>query len=38
MLNQPNNIPNYPRSITYANMGGVYDLALKERLLEKWKY
>ena len=36
--NQPNNIANYPRSIPYANMDGVYDLSLKERLLEKWKY
>ena len=38
MVNQPNNIPNYPRDISYANMDGVYDLTLKERLLEKWKY
>ena len=38
MVNQVNNIPNYPRNIPYANMDGVYDLALKERLLEKWKY
>jgi len=36
--NQPNNIANYPRSISYANMDGVYDLSLKERLLAKWKY
>ena len=36
--NQPNNIPNYPKTIKYANMDGVYDLTLKERLLEKWKY
>jgi iron(III) transport system substrate-binding protein len=36
--NQPNNIANYPKSIPYANMDGVYDLALKERLLAKWKY
>jgi iron(III) transport system substrate-binding protein len=35
---QPNNIANYPRDIPYANMDGVYDLSLKERLLEKWKY
>jgi iron(III) transport system substrate-binding protein len=35
---QPNNIPNYPRSIPYADMTGVYDLALKERLLARWKY
>jgi iron(III) transport system substrate-binding protein len=38
MKNQTNNIPNYPRNILYANMDGVYDLSLKERLLEKWKY
>jgi iron(III) transport system substrate-binding protein len=38
MVNQVNNIANYPRNIPYANMDGVYDLALKERLLEKWKY
>ena len=38
MVDQPNNIANYPRNIPYANMDGVYDLFLKERLLEKWKY
>jgi iron(III) transport system substrate-binding protein len=38
MVNQANNIANYPRNIPYANMDGVYDLTLKERLLEKWKY
>ena len=37
-VNQTNNIPNYPRNIPYANMDGVYYLALKDRLLEKWKY
>jgi len=36
--NQPNTIPNYPRTIPYADMKGVYDTALKERLLAKWKY
>jgi iron(III) transport system substrate-binding protein len=36
--NQPNNIPNYPRNIPYADMSGVYDTALKDRLLAKWKY
>jgi iron(III) transport system substrate-binding protein len=36
--NQSNNIPNYPRTIPYADMTGVYDMALKERLLAKWKY
>jgi iron(III) transport system substrate-binding protein len=35
---QPNNIPNYPLSIPYADMAGVYDIALKERLLGRWKY
>jgi len=38
MKNTTINIPNYPRNIPYANMDGVYDLDLKERLLEKWKY
>jgi len=38
MQNQINNIPNYPKDIPYANMDGVYDLSLKERLLEKWQY
>ena len=36
--NAVNNIPNYPRNIPYANMDGVYDIDLKERLLAKWKY
>jgi iron(III) transport system substrate-binding protein len=36
--NQPNNIPNYPQNIPYADMTGVYDTTLKERLLAKWKY
>jgi len=36
--NQENRIPNYPKNIPYANMEGIYDLALKERLLSKWKY
>jgi iron(III) transport system substrate-binding protein len=38
LKNQPNNIANYPRNIPYANMDGVYDLPLKERLLERWKF
>ncbi|GHV75430.1 hypothetical protein AGMMS49942_02510 [Spirochaetia bacterium] len=37
-IDQPNTIANYPRDIPYADMTGVYDLALKERLLERWKY
>jgi iron(III) transport system substrate-binding protein len=36
--NQPNNIANYPRNIPYADMKGVYDLSLKEKLLARWKY
>jgi len=36
--NQPNNIANYPKTIPYAKMDGVYDLDLKEKLLAKWKY
>ncbi|MDR1904733.1 MAG: extracellular solute-binding protein [Treponema sp.] len=38
MVNQVNAIPNYPRDIPYADMTGVYDLVLKERLLARWKY
>jgi len=36
--NQSNNIDNYPKTIPYARMDGVYDLSLKEQLLAKWKY
>ncbi|MDR2552711.1 MAG: extracellular solute-binding protein [Treponema sp.] len=36
--NQPNNIPNYPKDIPYADMAGVYDQERKARLLERWKY
>jgi iron(III) transport system substrate-binding protein len=35
---QSNNIANYPRVIPYADMTGVYDLARKDKLLERWKY
>ena len=38
MLNQVNNVPNYPKDIPYANMEGVYDLELKDRLLAKWRF
>ena len=38
MKNQVNNIANYPRNLSYANMDGVTDVALKERLTTKWKY
>jgi iron(III) transport system substrate-binding protein len=36
--NSVNKIPNYPKNIPYADMKGGTDLALKERLLAKWKY
>jgi iron(III) transport system substrate-binding protein len=36
--NSVNKIPNYPKTIPYADMTGVYDLARKERLLAKWKH
>jgi iron(III) transport system substrate-binding protein len=36
--NQPNTIANYPRDIPYADMTGVYDTTLKERLLSKWNH
>lgn len=38
MLNQVNNIANYPKTIPYAKMDGVYDLDLKEKILEKWRH
>jgi len=38
LKNQQVNISNYPKNIPYAKMDGVYDLTLKERLMEKWKY
>jgi iron(III) transport system substrate-binding protein len=37
-INQQNTIPNYPKTIPYADMTGVYDTALKERLTAKWQY
>ena len=36
--NQPNNIPNYPKNIPYANMDGFFDQNLKEKRLNRWKY
>ena len=36
--NQPNNVANYPKTISYANMDGAYDLTRKEQLLAKWKF
>jgi iron(III) transport system substrate-binding protein len=38
MRNQINTVANYPRNIPYAKMDGVYDLVLKERLLDKWRH
>ncbi|MCL2008433.1 MAG: ABC transporter substrate-binding protein [Treponema sp.] len=38
MVNQINTVPNYPRAIPYADMEGVYDLDLKERLLARWRF
>ena len=38
MVNQTNNIANYPKTIPYAKMDGVFDIALKDRLMAKWKY
>ncbi|MBQ9118304.1 MAG: extracellular solute-binding protein [Clostridia bacterium] len=35
---QKNNIPNYPKGIKYANMSGIQDDKIKERLLKIWKY
>ncbi|MDR1786912.1 MAG: extracellular solute-binding protein [Treponema sp.] len=37
-VDQVNSIPNYPRSIPYADMTGVYDPALKEKYLARWKF
>ena len=31
-------LENYPTDIKYANMTGITDIDLKERLLDKWKY
>ena len=31
-------LENYPVNIKYADMTGIDDIALKERLLDKWKY
>ena len=38
MVNQTNTIANYPKTIPYAKMDGVYDLVLKERILAKWNH
>ena len=35
---QHTSIEGYPTNITYANMDGLFDVDLKERLLDAWKY
>lgn len=35
---QDTHIPGYPERIAYADMEGLFDLELKERLLAAWKY
>ena len=35
---QDTKIEGYPENITYANMEGLFDVDLKERLLDAWKY
>lgn len=35
---QHTTIEGYPTNITYANMDGLFDVDLKERLLDAWKY
>lgn len=35
---QKNNIPNYPKDISYGDMTGIEDDKEKERLLALWKY
>lgn len=37
-VNQDSTVENYPDSIRYANMDGVFDIEEKQRLLKKWKY
>lgn len=38
LKNQHSSMDNYPENIKYADMSGIEDLALKDFLLEKWKY
>lgn len=38
LKNQESSLKNYPEGIKYANMKGIEDLSLKEKLLKKWKY
>lgn len=35
---QDTHIDGYPENLTYANMDGLFDVDLKERLLDAWKY
>lgn len=35
---QENKIENYPQDVTYANMQGIDNIQLKEKLLALWKY
>lgn len=38
LVEQKNNIKNYPQDIHYADMDGISNIHEKERLLELWKY
>lgn len=38
LVDQVNEIPNYPQNIQYADMHGIDEIEEKERLLELWKY
>lgn len=38
LKNQKSSLENYPEDIAYANMNGLEDLELKEKLLGEWKY
>ena len=38
LVNQITSIAHYPLNIPYANMDGMYDVTLKERLLDRWNH
>lgn len=38
LIDQKNNIENYPQDIPYADMHGISDMSEKERLLSIWKF
>lgn len=38
LIDQVNDIANYPQDIQYADMQGIEDIMEKERLLDMWKY